>query len=164
MWIKSHAFKNSDTPWKTLWQSRRKALWRRSEEGGAAATKKDSTNGAGGLFTRTHMKETMSHPNIWQRTRGFVQKQHNLGLHVQLEHDAWTISAWVSWAEDPSTSFSRQNNSDKKSGSCRRDETIRNVTFTAVKLNHLYKIIYSLWHLGVAGWTVGTLLFRVDET
>lgn len=65
-------------------------------------------------YLQEHTWKKQCHIQTSGRGRGgFVQKQHNLGLHVQLEHDAWTISTWVSWAEDPSTSFSRQNKSDK---------------------------------------------------
>lgn len=48
--------------------------------------------------------------NVWWV---ICQKRNNLGLNPHLEHNAWTISTWVThswvrWAGFPSTTFTRQ--------------------------------------------------------
>lgn len=81
-------------------------------------TKQNSTYRADGLFTITSVKQytpeknlkIILHLNVWWV---ICQKRNNLGLNPHLEHNAWTISTWVThswvrWAGFPSTTFTRQ--------------------------------------------------------
>lgn len=109
MWFKSHAFKKTRTE-KTPW--RRKAFWKMKKGvattvGERATTKKNSTDWADGLFTRTSVKQhtpkatLKKSSRIWTsgaEMRWFVQSKINEGLthicttmHELSQHDSLTV-------------------------------------------------------------------------
>lgn len=101
---------------------RRKALWKLKKKKGAATTVGDKAkqyrqsrwiiynNICEAVHTWKKTLKIILHPNVWWV---ICQKQNNLGLNTHLEHNAWTVSTWVThswvwWAEFPSTTFTRQ--------------------------------------------------------